>query len=159
MQTRQTSIINWIWLVWFYFISYTQSAFWHHLWIHITLSIITFFWYHISLDVFWKLNFSIHILMKDKVQTCKTSVINGIWLALFQLNCTQPFEIIYILQVVMTFIFFECSILLFVIQYLSSFDLNFVITLLIRSSKDVRTLSTRGNLWLTFSPPPSIVIS
>ena len=95
MQTRQTSIINWIWLVWFYFISYTQSAFWHHLWIHITLSIITFFWYHISLDVFWKLNFSIHFLIKDKVLPCKTSVINRMWLALLQLNRTQSFEIIH----------------------------------------------------------------
>ena len=148
MQTRQTSIINWIWLVWFYFKSYTQSAFWHHLWIHITLSIITFFWYHISLDVFWKLNFSIHILMKDKVQTCKTSVINRIWLALFQLNRTQSAVWIHTFCKLWHSFFFWCS-----------YDLNFVITLLIRNSKDFHTQSTRRNLWLTFSPPPSIVIS
>ena len=59
------------------------------------LSVITLFWYHISLNVFWKLNFSIHNLLKDKVQTCKTFVINGIWLAWFQLNRTQSFEIIH----------------------------------------------------------------
>ena len=59
------------------------------------LSVITFFWYHISLDVFWKLNFSIHFLIKDKVLPCKTSVINRMWLALLQLNRAQAFEIIH----------------------------------------------------------------
>ena len=54
-----------------------------------------------SYSVFWNYTFcklwhsfsfnphSIHILIKDKVQTCKKSIINGIWLALFQLNRTQ----------------------------------------------------------------------
>ena len=82
---------------------------------------------------------SIYILIKDKVQTCKTSVINRIWLALFQLNRTQSAVWIHTFCKLWHSFFFWCS-----------YDLNFVITLLIRNNKDFHTQTTRGNLWLTF---------
>ena len=141
MQTSQRYVINWIWLVWFYFISnYTRSAFRYHLWVQITfisynIILISYLFecflkaklfYSQSIErqgpdmqdicnqwnmtgmisvksysVFWNYTFcklwhsfsfnphSIHTLIKDKVQTCKKSIINRIWLELFQLNRTQ----------------------------------------------------------------------